>query len=228
MPKSQIPRNRKPRAARPKRKLHELEVLAEKANQLSADELREIFEEYLPPPKLEGVKQDEKRTWTFVDGPTLKSTPEFKDQVWTLFEANMRDIYIQANDPDIPWDPLQKRKELEHRKARLVLVQTPDSLEAFCSFRFEAEEDENGDMRFLVYIYEIQVAQACRGTGIFRRILTALEGMCAELGVQVIMLTCFKCNAQALPIYAHLGFKEVQGESGTSQEFWKPISESTA
>ncbi|EUC67239.1 GNAT family acetyltransferase, partial [Rhizoctonia solani AG-3 Rhs1AP] len=166
------------------------------------------------------------RTWTFIDGPSLKSTPELKDQVWTLFEANMHDIYIQANDPDIPWDPVQKRKELDHKKTRLVLVRTPnsESLDAFCSFRFEAEHDESGDMRFLVYIYEIQVAHGRRGAGIFRRMLTALEGMCVELGVQVIMLTCFKCNTQALPVYTHLGFKEVDDESETSQEFWKPVS----
>ncbi|KAG8726286.1 N-alpha-acetyltransferase 40, partial [Ceratobasidium sp. 423] len=170
-----------------------------------------------------GVEQEVTRTWSFTDGPSLKSTPELKDKVWTLFEENMRDIYIQANDPDIPWDPAQKLKELHHKKARFVLVQKPNTLEAFCSFRFEAEEDEDGEMRFLVYIYEIQVAKGLRGTGIFRRLLAGLEGMCAELGVQVIMLTCFKCNTQALPVYAHLGFKEVEGESETSQEFWKPV-----
>ncbi|KAH7340455.1 hypothetical protein B0J17DRAFT_651404 [Rhizoctonia solani] len=223
MPKPQIPRTRKIRTARPKRKLHELEVLADTANKLSLEELQEIFEEYLLDSKVDGLEQEGKRTWSFTDGPTLKSTPELKDKVWTLFEENMRDIYIQANDPNIPWDPAEKRKELHHKKARLVLVQTPNALEAFCSFRFEAEEDDDGEMRFLVYIYEIQVAQAQRGMGIFRRILTALEGMCAELGVQVIMLTCFKCNTQALPVYARLGFNEVEGESETSQEFWKPI-----
>ncbi|CAE6462288.1 unnamed protein product [Rhizoctonia solani] len=224
MPKSQIPRSRKTRMARPKRKLHELEVLADKANKLSLEGLQEIFEEYLPDPKVNGVEQEAKRTWSFTDGPTLKSTPELKDQVWALFEANMRNIYIQANDPNIPWDPTEKLKELHHKKARLVLVQNPNGLEAFCSFRFEAEEDDDGEMRFLVY--EIQVAQAQRGRGVFRRILAALEGMCAELGVQVIMLTCFKCNTQALPVYAHLGFKEVEGESETSQEFWKPVLQS--
>ncbi|KAL5635957.1 hypothetical protein ACGC1H_004681 [Rhizoctonia solani] len=152
MPKSHIPRNRKARTTRPKRKLHKLEVLADKANQLSLDELQEMFNEYLPVLQGDGVENDGKRTWTFIDGPSLKSAPELKDQVWTLFEENMRDIYIQANDPDIPWDPSQKRKELEHKKSRLVLVQSPDSLDAFCSFRFEAEEDEDGDMRFLVYM----------------------------------------------------------------------------
>ncbi|GAB1517437.1 GNAT family acetyltransferase [Rhizoctonia solani] len=114
-------------------------------------------------------------------------------------------------------------KELQHTKTRFVLVQNETALEAFCSFRFEAEEDWNGEMQFLVYIYEIQIAQGYRGTGLCRRVFTALEGMCAELDVQVVMLTCFKCNTQALPVYAHLGFQEVEGDSETSQEFWKPI-----
>ncbi|CAE6491684.1 unnamed protein product [Rhizoctonia solani] len=209
MSKSRIPRTRKTRTARPKRKLHELEVLADKANKLSADELEEIFKEHLPDSKVDEIEKDAKRRWTFIDGPSLKSTPELKDQVWALFEENMRNFYIQANDPDIPWDPVQKLKELYHPKARLVLVQTPDSLEAFCSFRFEAEEDEDGEMRFLAYIYEIQVARAQRGTG-------------------VVMLTCFKCNTQALSVYARLGFKKVEGESETSQEFWKPVLQASA
>ncbi|CAE6439872.1 unnamed protein product [Rhizoctonia solani] len=209
MPKSHIPRNRKARTTRPKRKLHKLEVLADKANQLSLDELQEMFNEYLPVLQGDGVENDGKRTWTFIDGPSLKSAPELKDQVWTLFEENMRDIYIQANDPDIPWDPSQKRKELEHKKSRLVLVQSPDSLDAFCSFRFEAEEDEDGDMRFLVYMQAMK---------------SKWRTFDAERAYfDVIMLTCFKCNTQALPVYTHLGFKEVQGESETSQEFWKPV-----
>ncbi|KAJ1310199.1 hypothetical protein OPQ81_006943 [Rhizoctonia solani] len=223
MPNSQIPRNRRTGAAGRKKKRHELEVLADKANELSLEELQEIFQEYLPAPKTtDGIEREAKRTWSFIDGPTLKTTPELKDKVWRLFEANMRDIYIQANDPDIPWDPPQKLKEFHHKKSRFIVAQASDALEAFCSFRFEAEKDDDGEMWFLVYIYEIQVAKEHRGTGIFRRILTALEGMCTELGVQVIMLTCFKCNIQALPVYAHLGFK-VEGESETWQEFCKPI-----
>ncbi|KAF8710519.1 Acetyltransferase (GNAT) family, partial [Rhizoctonia solani] len=199
MPKSQVPRSRKARAAKPKRKLHKFEELANKANKLSLEDLQDIFKDYLPPPKTpEGIEHEAKR------------------------QAS-RTRYITANDPDITWNPVQKMKELQHTKTRFVLVQNETALEAFCSFRFEAEEDWNGEMQFLVYIYEIQIAQGYRGTGLCRRIFTALEGMCAELDVQVVMLTCFKCNTQALPVYAHLGFQEVEGDSETSQEFWKPI-----
>ncbi|CAE6432554.1 unnamed protein product [Rhizoctonia solani] len=224
MPKSQIPQSRNKRSTKPERKLHKLEALADKANKLSLEELQEIFDEYLPAPGTnDGTEQETKRTWSLLNGPSLRATPELKDKVWALFEDNMRDIYIAANDSDIPWDPPQKRKELQHKKSRFIIVQKDTALEAFCSFRFEVEEDSEGDMRFLVYIYEIQVAEEHRGAGLCRRIFTALEGMCAELGVQVVMLTCFKCNTQALPVYAHLGFQEVEGGSETSQEFWKPI-----
>ncbi|KDN51495.1 hypothetical protein RSAG8_00040, partial [Rhizoctonia solani AG-8 WAC10335] len=91
MPKSRIPRTRKTRTARPKRKIHELEVLADKANKLSPDELEEIFKEHLPASKVDEIEKDAKR-WTFTDGPSLKSTPELKDQVWALFEENMRNL----------------------------------------------------------------------------------------------------------------------------------------
>ncbi|CAE7138515.1 unnamed protein product [Rhizoctonia solani] len=92
MPKSQIPRSRRTRAARPKRKLHKLEVLADEANQLPPNELQEIFKEYLPALKVDGVEKEEKRTWSFIDGPSLKSAPELQDKIWTLFEDNMRDM----------------------------------------------------------------------------------------------------------------------------------------
>ncbi|CAE6416899.1 unnamed protein product [Rhizoctonia solani] len=227
MPKTQIPRSRKTRSTRPKRKLHKFEELANKASKLPLEELQDIFNEYLPAPNTtEGIEQEAKRTWSFIGGSTLKSTPELKDKVWALFEDNMRDMYIAADDPDIPWDPTEKRKELYHKNARFVLVQKDSTLEAFCSFRFEAEENIDGEMQFLMYIYEIQVAQGCRGTGLCRRILTALEGMCAELDVQVMMLTCFKCNTKALPVYVRLGFQEVEGDSETAQEFCKPVARS--
>ncbi|CAE6525297.1 unnamed protein product [Rhizoctonia solani] len=223
MPKPQIPRSRKIRAAKPKRKLHELEVLADEANgaKLSSEELQGIFREYLPAPKtVDGIEQEAKRTWTFTDGPSLKSTPELKDKVWSLFEENMRDMQVP---PLYSFFPLTKDNVDTYKPTTQTSPGTHLKNSKNCTTKKPAEEDEDGEMRFLVYIYEIQVAKGQRGTGIFRRILAGLEGMCAELGVQVIMLTCFKCNTQALPVYAHLGFKEIEGESETSQEFWKPV-----
>ncbi|KAB5594354.1 hypothetical protein CTheo_2131 [Ceratobasidium theobromae] len=195
-----------------KRKQHPLKVLAREVNEASLS----LGFRHLAPIFITCM------TWKIYDGPTIRSTPTLKSQVWELFEHNMHDMYVQAEDPDIPWDPPAKEKELFHKLSRFILLyNSAEELEAFCMFRFEADKNYEGKMQFMVYIYEVQVAEGSRGTGICRRMLGALEQLCAGLKVQLFMLTCFRCNSDALPVYEHLGFKQHVDTTETAVVFFK-------
>lgn len=216
----------KPRATKRKRKVkvHPLKELAKTVNELRPEELQSLLEKHLEAPPSESDKEGT-RTWKVYDGPTIKKTPSLKKQLWSLFESNMRDMYIEAKDPHIKWDPPSKEKELFHKLSRFILLEdsTSEELSAFCMVRFEAEKNYEGEMEFLIYIYEIQVSESLRGQGVFRRLLTALERLGAELKVQLIMLTCFRCNTKALPVYEHLGFKEHIDTTETALVFYKSV-----
>ncbi|KAG9127993.1 hypothetical protein FRC07_006587 [Ceratobasidium sp. 392] len=187
---------------------HTPELLAEAANEKSSDTIHENLSEFLgtPPANKEGKSA---LVWTVYDGPELKNSSQ-KDAVWSLFETNMRDIYIEAKDPDLKWAPTKKKQELYNGKSRYILLESEDQSElaAFCMFRFEAEENIKGVMEFVMYIYEIQVAKAFQRSGICRCIFSALERLSSEYQVQLIMLTVFKRNTNAIAAYRRLEYKE--------------------
>jgi hypothetical protein len=63
--------------------------------------------------------------------------------------------YVEAGDPYLKWSPPKKKKELFHEKSRFVLLENEDQVAAFCMFRFEAEENDEGVMEFVVYMWVI-------------------------------------------------------------------------
>ncbi|CAE6432547.1 unnamed protein product [Rhizoctonia solani] len=212
----------KPRVVAPRR-TQPPKTLARKANETSTEVLQELFNKHLLIPK-RGKGRKKSLTWTIYDGPTLEADAALKTQVWDLFEANMKDLYEEAKDPHIKWSPTEKEEELYNELSRLIFVQDKEeNVQAFSMFRFEAEKNHRGKTELLMYIYEIQVVEAFRGTGICRRAFTALEDIAREFQVQLVMLTCFKCNAQALAIYSHLGYEEHIDTTDTAKVFWKPI-----
>ncbi|KAG8746714.1 hypothetical protein FRC10_004018 [Ceratobasidium sp. 414] len=178
---------------------HTAELLAEAANEKSSTALQEFLNESLGTP-LANKEGKSGLVWKVYNGPELKGTPQ-KDNVWSLFETNMRDIYIEAKDPYLKWGPAKKKRELFDEKSRYILLESEDQSElvAFCMFRFEADENEQGVMEFLMYIYEIQVSKEFQGLGACRRMFDALERLSSEYQVQLMMLTAFRFNTQAIP-----------------------------
>ncbi|KAG8719133.1 hypothetical protein FRC09_011580 [Ceratobasidium sp. 395] len=197
--------------------------LAKAANKKSSHELQILLDGFLctPPTNKDG---ESTLAWTVYDGPELKNSPQ-KDNVWALFETNMRDIYIEAKDPYLKWNPTKKKRELFDKKSRYIILEAEDQsdLAAFCMFRFETEENTEGTMEFVVYIYEIQVSKEFQGLGICRRIFDALERLGSEYQAQLIMLTVFRCNPDAITIYKHLKFEEHDDTSDTAFVFFKAI-----
>ncbi|KAG8682883.1 hypothetical protein FRC11_014233 [Ceratobasidium sp. 423] len=213
----------KPAVATPRKPLPP-KTLAKKANGTSTETLQALFDKHLPAPSKSTKGRKEDLTWSVYDGPTLGVDATLKVQVWDLFAENMEDLYKEAKDPHIKWNPKEKKEELFNELSRLVVVQDDQGdVQAFSMFRFEAEKNYYGKMEFLIYLYEIQVAEGLRGTGICRRTFTALESIAREFQAQLIMLTCFKCNTQALAIYEHFGYQEHIDTTDTAKVFWKPV-----
>ncbi|KAG9104616.1 hypothetical protein FRC06_000762 [Ceratobasidium sp. 370] len=215
-----VPKSRSKPKPKPK---HAAELLAESANKKSSGTLQEFLNKFLGTP-LVNQEGESALVWKVYSGPELKGTPQ-KDGVWSLFETNMRDIYIEAKDPYLKWGPAKKKKELFDEKSRYILLESEDQSElaAFCMFRFEVEENDSGVVEFLMYIYEVQVSKEFQGLGVCRRIFDALERLSSEYQVQLMMLTAFRCNPRAIAAYRHLGYKEHVDTSDTALVLFKTI-----
>lgn len=121
-------------------------------------------------------------------------------QCLQLFEDNMSDLYSKSS-----WglDMKEKQEELQHENAKFLVVTTsddPDDLLAFCHFRFDWNDDDE-PTEAVLYVYEIQVDERMRRAGLGRRLMTILELMARQAGLNKTMLTVFKDNTAAWNFY---------------------------
>jgi ribosomal protein S18 acetylase RimI-like enzyme len=140
---------------------------------------------------------------------------ELRKEVLRIFEENMGDLYRSSS-----WglDMDEKRQELQHRKARFLLVRSKEQggeLAAFVHYRFDFDDEERPDGA-VVYIFEIQVAAAFRRQRLGRSLMEVLEEVAHQTNMSKVVLTVFKKNVQAMEFYRQgLGY-EVD-ESSPSQ-----------
>ena len=114
-----------------------------------------------------------------------------------ILEDNMKEQY-EVNPWG--WDPKMKRAELANDEARFVLVRDNDRVVAFAHFRFELDDDDAPE-RAVLYVRELQVAEARRGSGIGRRVMGLLQLVGAKLELDCVLLTVFESNKGALAFY---------------------------
>ncbi|KAF8710520.1 Acetyltransferase (GNAT) family, partial [Rhizoctonia solani] len=205
---------------KPPNKPQSPKTLAKRANKASIRVLQKLLDKYLPPPPGAAEGQKDALYWNIYDGPTLEADETLKLQICDLFEANMKELR-EADDPDVEWNPAEKKKHLFNELSRLIVIQDAENdVQAFSMFRFEVTNNYNRKPEFLMYIYEIQVAIAHRETGICRRTFAVLEDMARKFKVQLVMLTC---NAKALAIYDHFGYEEHIDTTDKVEVLWKAM-----
>jgi ribosomal protein S18 acetylase RimI-like enzyme len=157
---------------------------------------------------------------------------EFLQQALELFETNMGEMYRKSS-----WgfNLETKRAELEHRKARYLLVNRGNNsdnnnnnnnnnngLVAFSHFRFEMDDEEDPEC-VVLYVYEIQVAAAYRKQGLGKRLMGILEHIARKNEMDKVMLTVFKANQGAMDFYTQrLGY--VVDESSPKYEDYEILS----
>ena len=128
--------------------------------------------------------------------PTL-SKPDLA-ACFDILEDNMKEQY-EVNPWG--WDPKMKRAELANDEARFVLVRDAENcIQAFAHFRFEVDDDDAPE-RAVLYVRELQVAEARRGSGIGRRVMGLLQLVGAKLELDCVLLTVFESNKGALAFY---------------------------
>ena len=147
-----------------------------------------------------------------------KDIPLLFPQMISLFEANMASLYEASS-----WglDLEAKTEELQHRKARFLVVTTsnnndsnendtttlPQQLAAFCHYRFDYDDDQYPSCAAL-YLYEIQVAAAHQSHRLGHALMDTLQHIARDAGMPKVMLTVFKANTRAMGFYRYkLGYE---------------------
>ncbi len=84
------------------------------------------------------------------------------------------------------------------------------SMHAFAHYRFCTEEgilSSNPDKRLpVLYIWEMQVSERCRGRGYGRTLMDMLTAIASAASVHSLVLTVFSSNTKAVSFYKHMGF----------------------
>ena len=154
----------------------------------------------------------------------IENNENVRDWMYALTETNMREMYEQTWG----WNSLEKRRELNDQNAKFVLVftqkkkreeekeeakvalnTTDDEKEeekpvAFAHYRFEVDDDDVAS----VYIYELQVEQTMKRSGLGRVLMRACEKIGCALGLKHAALTVLKTNQGARSFYAKIGYEE--------------------
>ena len=95
-------------------------------------------------------------------------------------------------------------------RAKVALNTTDDEDEdeekpvAFAHYRFEVDDDDVAS----VYIYELQVEQTMKRSGLGRVLMRACEKIGCALGLKHAALTVLKTNQAARSFYAKIGYEE--------------------
>jgi ribosomal protein S18 acetylase RimI-like enzyme len=140
----------------------------------------------------------------------IENSENVRDWMYALTETNMREMYEQTWG----WNSLEKRRELkreeEKEEAKVALNTTDDEDEdeekpvAFAHYRFEVDDDDVAS----VYIYELQVEQTMKRSGLGRVLMRACEKIGCALGLKHAALTVLKTNQAARSFYAKIGYEE--------------------
>ena len=137
------------------------------------------------------------------------------EQCLELFEINMGEMYKQSK-----WglDMEAKRKELEHKDARfLVILSSDTSVESselvsaeedqkeqqvlgFAHFRYEPDDDDHPKIP-TTYLYELQVHPTVQGHGLGKKLMTLIELISIKLQMKKVLLTVFHMNKGAMSFY---------------------------
>jgi ribosomal protein S18 acetylase RimI-like enzyme len=128
-------------------------------------------------------------------------TDDLLKQFVNLFQRNMSELYEQSS-----WglNLEEKAQELQHRKARFLVVRSSGGDElvvAFLHFRICFDDDED-PATVVLYVFEIQVETNYQNQALGRRLMALAEQMAkAVTGIDKVMLTCFKRNVAAMRFY---------------------------
>ncbi|KAL8885082.1 MAG: hypothetical protein Q9215_007004 [Flavoplaca cf. flavocitrina] len=102
----------------------------------------------------------------------------------------------------IGWSPVKKRKEMKLPDLRyLLLKDSITQIQGFLSFMLTYEDGHE-----VVYCYELHLAPAVQRQGLGKYLMSLMETVGTNAGVEKSMLTVFVENDTALKFYERLGY----------------------
>ena len=143
-------------------------------------------------------------------------TPSEYNASFNLIEETSRPDYESST---FGWHPRRKRKEMLEPEMKYLLVRSKaaeptvertsksgdvdTSVLGFLSFMVDHDSSPSVPV---LYIYEIHLAQSLRGLGLGNHLIQVTERLASNMGLDMVMLTCFLCNKKAHNFYTDRGF----------------------
>ena len=155
------------------------------------------------------MMMDTKETLSFLEMTCYASREEIEEEserewMYALTERNMRKMYEQTWG----WNSLEKRERAESSMREFVVVRIKEKgkdvaePKAFAHFRLSRRR------RRRVGVYELQVEQTMKRSGLGKVLMQACERIGVGLGLKHMALTVLKTNEGARAFYAKIGYEE--------------------
>ena len=123
------------------------------------------------------------------------------DACFDLIANSSANAYAASS---IGWSPTKKRKEMKLPDLRyLLLKDSTTRIQGFLSFMLTYEDGYE-----VVYCYELHLAQAVQRQGFGNHLMSLMETVGMNAGVEKSMLTVFVENDIALKFYKRLGYSK--------------------
>ncbi|KAL8721394.1 MAG: hypothetical protein Q9225_001909 [Loekoesia sp. 1 TL-2023] len=131
------------------------------------------------------------------------STDDF-NACLTLVASSSANAYAASS---IGWSPSKKRKEMNLPDLRYLLLVDPSvqnihtRVQGFLSFMLTYEDGHE-----VIYCYELHLTPCLQGQGLGKHLMSLMETVGSNAGVEKSMLTVFVENEGAIKFYQKLGY----------------------
>ncbi|CAK1354644.1 putative N-acetyltransferase [Cercospora beticola] len=134
-----------------------------------------------------------------------------QDELQKCFDLIERTSRHDYEPSSFGWHPKRKMREMKEKEMKYIIFKDcppQDSSEAGISgfLSFMLTHDSTPSVPVL-YIYEIHLDNGTRGKGLGRSLMKMAENIAKRVGVEKVMLTCFKSNVKARAFYEYLGYE---------------------
>lgn len=155
----------------------------------------------------------------------LRSTKMRNNDLATCFDLISKTSQQDYQTSSRGWNPTYKMEEMQDKEMLYLLVRQAEgyigldkigeqdssrthagAILGFFSFKLEPEDEEDGLMRPVLYIYEVHLDDRLRGKGLGSRMIRWAESQARLVKISKMMLTVFAVNEGARRIYEREGF----------------------
>lgn len=131
-----------------------------------------------------------------------KNIPQgYLEECLKLIEQTSAQDYQSS---EMKWSSSKKRREMKLPDMKYIILTEMDTSQVagFISFMVTYEDGHE-----VLYIYEIHFSPEWQGKGLGKKVLTVVEVIAQNVGVEKVMLTVFRANHRAVDWYTRLDYQ---------------------